>query len=85
MNCRKELAAEKEDEVMPLPQLNWLFETPQFPFDDFIVKLVILPERVYIARVCVDHVPADNKPPVKPPDDRCAVIVALEGRPPVLC
>ena len=73
----------KEDEETLLPQLNAPLETPQFPFDDFIVKLLVLPDRVYVASVCVDQVPADNRPPVDPPDSRCAVIVALAGRLPV--
>ena len=42
---------EKEEEETPLPQLNVPLDTPQSPFDDFIVKLLVLPESVNVARV----------------------------------
>ena len=44
-----------------------------------MVKLDADPEMVYVARVCVDHVPAVSKPPVV-----LALSWALEGRPVVV-
>jgi len=44
------------------------------PFDDFRVKLELDPESVYVARVWVDQVPAERRPPVE-----LALIVALVG------
>ena len=74
--------AEKVEDETPLTQLNCPLETPQLPFDDFNVKLLTVPDKVYVASVWVDQVPADRRPPVEEPEDRSAVIVAFEGRSP---
>lgn len=65
----------------PLPQLNFPPLTPQSPFDDVIVKLEADPDNVNVARVCVDHVPRDKRPPSLVPE-RIALIVALAGNDP---
>lgn len=41
-----EHTAEKEDKETPLPQVNAPLTTPQFPFEDVIVKLLAEPEKV---------------------------------------
>ena len=61
--------------MTPLPQLNTPLVTPQLPFDEVSVKLETVPERVYVARVCVDQVPAESRPPVPV----LATMVALVG------
>jgi len=68
----------------PLPQANDPPLTPQFPLDEVMVKLEVVPESVNVARVCVDQVPRDNNPPTEEPD-RKAWIVALVGRVPGAC
>lgn len=72
--------AENVDELTPLPHENLPLETPQFPFDDFNVKLELVPDSVYVARVCVDQVPAERRPPVV-----LALIMAFVGRLPGGC
>jgi len=42
------------------------------------VKLLVLPVRVNVASVCVDHVPRESRPPVEEPA-KLAWIVAREG------
>jgi len=68
LNARSKLlpdvTAENVEAVTPLPHENLPLETPQFPFDDFKVKLELDPDSVYVARVCVDQVPAERSPPV---------------------
>ena len=59
------LTAENED-VTPLPQLNFPLDTPQGPLDVDIVKLDAEPESLYVAGVWVDQVPALRRPPVEP-------------------
>jgi len=76
-----ERTAEKEVKETPLPQVKAPPETPQFPFEEVKVKLLVDPESVYVARVCVDHVPRDRSPPTSEPDCR-AFMVALVGRVP---
>ena len=68
------------DAVTPLPHVSWPLETPQEPLEVFIVKLLAVPVKVYVASVCVDQVPPVSRPPVV-----LAVIVPLEGRVPELC
>lgn len=71
--------AENEVNPIPLPQAKTPLETPQFPFEDVMVKLELVPEIVYVARVWVDQVPAESNPPISEPDCN-AFIVAFEGR-----
>lgn len=47
-----------------LPQVNEPPETAHWPLDVDSVKLDVEPERVYVAGVWVDHVPAVSSPPV---------------------
>lgn len=78
-----EVTAENDVSDTPLPQLNVPPLTPQFPFEDVIVKLVNDPVSVNVANVCVDHVPRDSRPPtceVEP--DRMAWMVARVGKVP---
>jgi hypothetical protein len=67
--------AENVEALTPLPHENFPLETPQLPFEDFKVKLEPDPESVYVAKVCVDQVPAERRPPVV-----LALIMALVGR-----
>jgi len=60
--------AEKLVSETPLPHANVPPLTPQLPFEEVMVKLEVDPERVYVARVCVDHVPRDKSPPTVEPD-----------------
>jgi hypothetical protein len=62
------LTAEKAVWETPLPQEKVPPETPQLPLDDVRVKLELVPVRVYVARVCVDQVPAERRPPIEVPD-----------------
>lgn len=59
-----------------LPQEKTPDETPQLPFEEVMVKLEVEPDKVYVAKVWVDHVPADKSPPAVLP-----VMVAFAGRP----
>ena len=68
------------DAVTPLPHVSWPLETPQEPLEVFIVKLLAVPVKVYVASVCTDQVPPVSRPPVV-----LALIVPLEGRLPELC
>jgi len=63
-----QLTAEKLVRETPLPQENDPPLTPQLPLDEVKVKLEVVPESVNVARVCVDHVPMDNNPPMEEPD-----------------
>jgi hypothetical protein len=56
--------AENVEALTPLPHENFPADTPQLPFDDVRVKLELDPDRVYVANVCVDQVPAESRPPV---------------------
>lgn len=58
------LTAEKLVGFTPLPQLKLPPLTPQFPFDEVIVKLEAVPVKVKVARVWVDQVPKDSRPPI---------------------
>lgn len=71
-----ETAENVEAEETLLPQVSVPPETAHLPLDVDIVKPEVEPDSVYVASVCVDHVPADNRPPVD------AVMCALDGRPP---
>lgn len=71
-----EETAENVEAATPLPQVSDPLETPQLPLEVDIVKLEALPEMVYVAAVCVDHVPAVSKLPVV-----LAWRCALLGRP----
>ena len=64
-------------ETLPPHENNPLL-TPQLPLDEEMVKLEVVPERVNVARLCVDQVPRDNNPPMEEPDCR-AWIFALLG------
>lgn len=57
--------AENVDALTPLPHESEpsLPSTPQSPLDVLIVKLLALPEKWYVASVCVDHVPRERRPP----------------------
>jgi len=66
----------------PLPQESVPLETPHDPLEEVIVKELVEPESVYVARVWVDHVAPERRPPVLEPDDLRAVIVALAGSAP---
>jgi hypothetical protein len=69
--CREmhaELTAVKVDDATPLPQANVPPLTPQFPFEEVIVKPDVDPLKVIVARVWVDQVPNVRIPPtVDPP------------------
>lgn len=56
--------AENVDALTPLPHVREPPETPHLPLEVDIVKLDTDPESVKEANVCVDHVPAESKPPV---------------------
>lgn len=60
--------------MTPLPQEKTPDETPQLPFEEVIVKLDVVPDKVYVASVWVDHVPAESSPPAV-----LEVMVALVG------
>jgi len=76
-----EATAENDVSDTPLPHANVPPLTPQLPLDEVMVKLDVVPESVYVARVWVDHVPRERSPPtVEPPDT--AWMVALEGKVP---
>jgi len=47
-----------------LPQVSRPSLTPQGPFVEVIVKLEVVPAKVIVARVWVDHVPSVNRPPI---------------------
>lgn len=64
----------------PLPHVSVPPETPQLPLEVVIVKLLVVPEKWYVASVCVDHVPPVRRPPVV-----LAWIVPVLGRPPEPC
>ena len=72
-----EVTAENVDALTPLPPVSWPLETPQEPFEVFIVNELVVPEKVYVASVCTDHVPPVRRPPVV-----LASIVPLEGSEP---
>jgi len=63
-----EVTAENVVNVTPDPQENVPLLTPQFPLEDVIVKLELVPLIVNVASVCVDHVPAERRPPTVDPD-----------------
>jgi len=63
-----QLTAEKLVGETPLPQESDPLLTPQLPLDEDRVKLEAVPESVNVARLCVDHVPRDNNPPMEEPD-----------------
>lgn len=75
-----DVIAEKEVNETPLPQEKVPPETPQFPLEEVMVKLELVPEMVYVARVCVDQVPSERSPPTSEPGDCRALIVALVGK-----
>ena len=66
--------------VTPLPHVSWPLKMPQEPLEVFMVKLLDVPVKVYVASVCTDQVPPVSRPPVV-----LAVIVPLEGRVPEPC
>ena len=66
--------AENVEALTLLPHANFPLTTPHFPFDEVKVKMELDPAIVYVARVCVDQVPAERRPPVV-----LALIVALVG------
>ena len=55
----------------PPPQVRAPLETEQLPLDVDIVKLEVVPDKVYVAGVWTDQVPAVSKPPVL--GSRCAL------------
>ena len=73
--------AEKEEGVTPLPQLRAPLLIAQLPLEVDMVKLETVPEKVTVARVCVDQVPAVRIPPVVAPLTM-ALTVPLLGRDP---
>lgn len=75
-----DVTAEKEVNETPLPQEKVPAETPQFPLEEVMVKLELVPEMVYVARVCVDQVPSERSPPTSELDDCRALIVAFVGK-----
>lgn len=64
-NLHERRTAEKVVAVTPLPQDKAPPETPQFPLEVVILKLLPVPVNVYVASVCVDQVPALKRPPVE--------------------
>jgi hypothetical protein len=62
------LTAEKGVNVTPLPHAYNPLLMPQLPLEETIVKLEFDPEIVKVARVCVDHVPRERRPPTAEPD-----------------
>jgi hypothetical protein len=64
--------------VTPLPHEKVVPLTPQLPLEEVMVKLEVVPERVYVASVWVDQVPAERSPPTVEPE-LMAWIVALDG------
>lgn len=76
-----EVTAEKVVRATLFPHANVPLLTPQLPLDEVMVKLEVVPESVYLARVCVDQTPEDSNPPMELPDSK-AWIVALVGRVP---
>jgi len=77
----KSLTAENVVEETPLPHVKTPPLTPQLPLEDDIVKLEVVPDRVMVASVCVDQVPAVKRPPIEEPD-WTAWMVARPGRSP---
>ena len=73
------LTAEKLVRETPLPQASLPPLTPQLPFEEVMVKLLLVPEIVNVASVWVDQVPADRRPPTAEPDRR-ALMVAFVGK-----
>ena len=67
-------------ELTPLPHVSAPLETPHEPLDVDIVKLLVVPENVYVASVWTDHVPLVSSPPVV-----LETIVPLEGSVPEPC
>jgi hypothetical protein len=65
--------------VIPLPQVRAPLEMAQLPLEVDIVKLLVVPEKLTVASVCVDHVPAVRSPPVVEPLTR-AFTAPLVGR-----
>jgi len=65
--------------VTLLPHENVPLETPQLPLEVVIVKLLAVPENVYVASVWVDHGPADKRPPTVEPE-LTPVMVPLVGK-----
>lgn len=55
------------------------------PFEDFMVKLEVVPERVIVPGVCALSVPPVRIPPTLLPEELMAARVALEGRAPEDC
>jgi len=64
----------------PLPHVSCPLLIPQLPLEDVIVKLEVVPDKLYVARVCVDQVAADRSPPMVDPEVLMAWMVALLGR-----
>jgi hypothetical protein len=73
--------AENEEAVTPLPQVRDPLLIAQLPLDVDMTKLEIVPEKVIVARVWVDQVPAVRMPPVNTPLTT-ALTVPLVGRDP---
>lgn len=62
------LTAENDVNVTPVPHVNEPPLRPQLPLEEIMVKLELDPEILKVARVCVDHVPAERRPPTAEPD-----------------
>lgn len=80
----RQLTVENEVKDTPLPHVKAPPLTPQLPLEDVMVKLLPVPESVNVASVCVDHVPAESRPPIDDPPT-VAWIVARDGIVPGAC